>query len=90
MEVIRYQVLKSGTSTAANYRAACRARSQREFYAKMSIVVEEADETVCWLQTINESCLTIDRNELKIIGNEYFELVKIFSRARKNARDRSK
>ena len=90
MEVIRYQVLKSGTSTAANYRAACRARSQREFYAKMSIVVEEADETVCWLQTINESCLTIDRDELKIIGNEYFELVKIFSRARKNARDRSK
>ena len=90
MEVIRYQVLKSGTSTAANYRAACRARSQREFYAKMSIVVEEADETVCWLQTINESCLTIDRNELKVIGNEYFELVKIFSRARKNARDRSK
>ena len=56
----------------------------------MSIVVEEADETVCWLQTINESCLTIDRDELKIIGNEYFELVKIFSRARKSARDRSK
>jgi four helix bundle protein len=42
----------SGTSVAANYRAACRARSKVEFIAKMGIVVEEADETVFWLELL--------------------------------------
>ena len=84
--VIRFQLLKSGTSTAANYRAACRARSRAEFFAKMSIVVEEADETVFWLESLNESILKTDRQELKRIGNEYFSLLKIFSKARKTSR----
>lgn len=44
--VIGRQLRRSVTSTAANYRAACIARSSKEFYAKMSIVVEEADETL--------------------------------------------
>jgi four helix bundle protein len=44
--VIGYQLLRSGTSVAANYRAACRGRSRPEFLAKIGIVVEEADETV--------------------------------------------
>ncbi len=83
--VIRFQLLKSGTSTAANYRAACRARSQKEFFAKMSIVVEEADETVFWLESLNESKLQADRSELKRIGTEYYELLKIFAKARKSA-----
>ena len=83
--VIRFQLLKSGTSTAANYRAACRARSRAEFFAKMSIVVEEADETVFWLESLNESILKTDRQELKRIGNEYFTLLKIFSKARKTS-----
>ena len=43
--VIGYQLLRSGTSVAANYRAACRGRSRPEFLAKIGIVVEEADET---------------------------------------------
>ncbi|MGB3799713.1 MAG: four helix bundle protein [Lewinella sp.] len=84
--VIRYQLLKSGTSTAANYRAVCRARSRKEFFAKMSIVVEEADETVFWLESLNESVLKADRTELKRIGTEYYELLKIFAKARKNAK----
>ena len=84
--VIRYQLLKSGTSTAANYRAVCRARSRKEFFAKMSIVVEEADETLFWLESLNESDLKVDREELKRIGTEYFELLKIFAKARKNAK----
>ncbi|MEM7573511.1 MAG: four helix bundle protein [Bacteroidota bacterium] len=46
MKVLGNQIIKSATSTAANYRAACRARSKNEFFAKMSIVVEESDETV--------------------------------------------
>jgi|GEM_PF-5122938 len=48
--VIGKQLLRSGTSVAANYRAACRARSKAEFAAKISIVLEEIDETVFWME----------------------------------------
>ncbi len=47
------QLLRSATSVAANYRAACRARSQAEFFSKISIVVEEADETLFWVGVIS-------------------------------------
>jgi four helix bundle protein len=53
--VIGNQVLRSGTSIAANYRATCRARSRAEFLAKLGIVVEEADETVFWLELLEET-----------------------------------
>lgn len=46
MATIRFQLIKSVTSTAANYRAVCRARSDREFFAKISILVEEVEELV--------------------------------------------
>jgi len=49
-EVISRQLAKSATSVAANYRAACNARSLREFVAKLGVVVEEADESVYWLE----------------------------------------
>lgn len=55
--VISYQIIKSATSTAANYRAACRARSKKEFVAKIGRVVEEADETVFWLEMIRDAKL---------------------------------
>jgi four helix bundle protein len=48
------QIFRSGTSVAANYRSACRARSKAEFISKLSIVEEEADETLFWLEVINE------------------------------------
>ena len=48
-DVIAHQLAKSATSVAANYRAACTARSRREFIAKLCIVVEEAEESVYWL-----------------------------------------
>lgn len=48
------QIIRSGTSIGANYRAARRARSRAEFVAKLGIVVEEADETVFWLEVIIE------------------------------------
>ncbi|HSI14432.1 MAG TPA: four helix bundle protein [Chthoniobacter sp.] len=51
------QLIRSGTSVAANYRAACRARSRAEFAAKIGIVVEEADETCLWIELIMESDL---------------------------------
>src|SRR5260370_27819660 len=49
------QLLRSGTSVAANYRSVCRARSQAEFIARMGVVVEEADETVFCLELIGET-----------------------------------
>lgn len=52
--VLGNQILKSGTSVGANYRAACRARSRAEFIAKMGIVLEESDETVFWLELMLE------------------------------------
>lgn len=51
-KVINYQLLKSGTSVGANYRASQRARSDREFLAKINIVLEEIDESLFWLQII--------------------------------------
>ena len=51
------QLIRSGTSVAANYRAACRARSKAEFVAKLGIVEEEADETAFWLELIIETSL---------------------------------
>jgi len=48
------QIFRSGTSTAANYRSACRARSKADFISKLSIVEEEADETLFWLEVIKE------------------------------------
>ena len=48
------QIFRSGTSVAANYRSACRGRSKAEFISKLSIVEEEADETLFWLEVINE------------------------------------
>ncbi len=52
--LIGNQIFRSGTSVASNYRAACRARSRAEFIAKMGIVEEEADETLFWLEVIEE------------------------------------
>ncbi len=49
------QILRAGTSVAANYRAVCRARSKAEFISKIGVVVEEADETVFWLEMLVET-----------------------------------
>lgn len=80
--VITYQLVKSATSTGANYRAACRARSQNEFYSKMCIVVEEVDETEYWLEIIKECELSPEKAELKRLLNETSELIKITSKAK--------
>ncbi len=82
--VIGRQLIRSVTSTAANYRAACLARSQREFFAKMSIVVEEADETLFWLEMLRDANFVAEE-ALKPLMVETVEIVKIVSKARKNA-----
>ncbi len=53
--LIRRQVFRSGTSVGANYRAACRGRSKPDFIAKLGIVLEEADESLYWLELIVET-----------------------------------
>ena len=50
--VVRNQIIRCGTSVGANYRAACRAKSRRDFVAKMGIVEEEADETIYWMELL--------------------------------------
>jgi four helix bundle protein len=56
------QIIRSGTSVAANYRSACRARSIAEFIAKITIVEEESDETLFWLEFIIDANLNKKKN----------------------------
>ena len=72
------QLLRSGTSVAANYRASCRARSKAEFIAKMGIVVEEADETVLWIELLGEAGI-ISQERCDPILKEANELLAIFA-----------
>ena len=58
--LIGNQMFRSGTSVAANYRAACRGRSKAEFVSKLAIVEEEADETTLWLELIKEMSISKD------------------------------
>ena len=63
--VITYQLLKSSSSsTGANYRAACKARSKKEFFSKICIVVEEVDESEYWLEVITDAKLSNEKIEL--------------------------
>jgi four helix bundle protein len=71
------QLLRSGTSVGANYRAVCRARSQAEFIARMGVLVEEADETVFWLEVLGETGV-VRQERTQDLLKEANELVKIF------------
>ncbi|MCE7059052.1 four helix bundle protein [Dyadobacter sp. CY343] len=81
--IIGRQFLRSSSSVGANYRAVCRSRSQKEFYAKISVTIEEADETLFWLEIISESGL-LPIEKLKALIQEAEEIVKILSKARKS------
>lgn len=80
--VITYQLVKSSSSTAANYRAACRGRSKNEFYSKICIVVEESDESLFWLELIKDAELSNDKDEGERLLNEALEITKIMSKAK--------
>jgi four helix bundle protein len=71
------QLLRSGTSVGANYRAACRARSSAEFCAKLGIVEEEADETIYWMELLTESGIVREEllRELRVEANEILSIV---------------
>jgi len=74
------QLSRSGTSVGANYRAACRGRSKAEFNSKLHIVLEEADETVFWLEIITEIKL-LPENKIQSILAEANELTAIFAKS---------
>lgn len=82
------QIVRSSTSVAANYRAVCRARSDKEFIAKMGVVIEEADETLFWLEMIEESKIINQSSEIKSLKKETNELVSIFVASVKTVKNR--
>lgn len=87
--IIGKQILRSGTSIAANYRAACRARSDNEFVSKLNIVIEETDETMFWLEIISETGI-IAADLLKDLYSENEEILKIMVASRLTALKRDK
>ena len=78
------QLARSGTSVAANYRAACRARSKAEFISRLGVVEEEADESALWLDLIIESKL-MKRELVVALWTEADEIVAIMTSSRKSA-----
>ena len=83
--IIGRQVLRSGTSVGANYRAVCRARSRREFASKLNTVVEEADETVFWFEMLIEGGI-VPAGKLRPLLAEGNELLAIFAASLRTAR----
>jgi four helix bundle protein len=82
------QLTDSSSSTAGNYRSACRARSHREFISKIAIALEEVDESVGWLEILSRSGL-IDSKDLAPLLLEARELMSILGASRKTAERRA-
>ena len=91
-DTIGRQILRAGTSVGANYRAACRARSNADFVSKMGIVEEELDECLYWMELLADT-ETIEVSRLKNLEKEANELLSIavssIKTARINTRNRS-
>ena len=85
--IIGRQMLRSGTPVAANYRAVCRSRSKAEFIAKVGVVVEEADETVLWLELLVDTEI-VRASQMEKLLIEANELLAIFAASQHTARSR--
>lgn len=85
--VIAQQLLRAGTGLPANYRAASRARSYKDFVSKMAVAVEEADETVHWLSVLIDAELTSDQ-EAQELRTEAQELLAICTASHRTAKKR--
>src|SRR5665647_1771426 len=83
LRIIGKQLLRSGTSVAANFRAVTRGRSHPERFSKMCIVVEEIDESQFWFELIEEAGL-LEKSLYDNLRNEIDELVKIFTTSKAN------
>ena len=88
IRIIGKQLMRSSTSVGANFRAACVARSNRERFAKLSIVVEEADETLYWLELIVEGNL-LSKNSVANLMKETDEIVAMTVSSIKTLRKKS-
>jgi four helix bundle protein len=86
-DVIGRQLLRSATSVGANYRAACRARSNADFISKMGMVEEEADESLYWLELLI-GCGLVTEKKLNELMKEGDELLAITITSIKTARKR--
>src|SRR5262245_38416114 len=75
------QLLRAGTAVAANYRAACRGRSDKEFCAKIGVVAEEADESLLWLDLLTIGAPSVICDEHKSLVKEAYELTAIFTKS---------
>ncbi|MBV9073138.1 MAG: four helix bundle protein [Acidobacteria bacterium] len=84
-QILGRQLLRSGTAVGANYRAAGRARSQAEFAARIGVVLEEADETVFWLELLLEAGF-VKPERLKDLLQEANELTAIFAASHHTAK----
>ena len=84
-QILGRQLIRSATSTAANYRAAQRAKSRADFISNLGDAEEEADESLLWLECLAELA-TRDHPELKRLQQEADELVAILTASRKAAR----
>jgi len=84
-QVLGKQLLRCGTSVAANYRAACRSRSKAEWIAKIGIVVEEADESVFWLEMLAD-CEIVPLEKVALLLREAHELSALFTASQRTAR----
>ncbi len=82
------QIMRSATSVAANYRAVNRAKSDRDFISKMETVIEESDETLFWLELIEELELGIDQFILNKLKDEANQLTAIFVSSVKTIKSR--
>ena len=83
------QIFRAGTSVAANYRSACRARSRAEFISRLSVVEEEADETLFWLEIIKEMEI-FHYAKLDALMQENDEILAIIVTSIKTAKKRKK
>ena len=89
IKIIGKQLIRSATSVASNFRAATRGRSDKEFYAKLCIVIEEADETLFWLELLLETGL-VNPIQIKDLTTEITELLSVFAKTRKTINERNK
>ena len=82
--ILSKQLIRAATSIASNYRAVCRARSDAEFYSKICIVVEEADESVFWLEIITEADILNSEQTKKLLA-EANEILSVVASSKRTA-----
>jgi four helix bundle protein len=83
--IIRWQLLRCGPAVGANYRAVCRCRSDKDFIAKLGVVIEKADETAFWLELLVEAAI-VTAAAAKGMWREADDLIRIFVSSRETAR----